>query len=126
MRGRSWVVYNVQSTEARDAVAAALRSMGVDFRVCSNGFDLTGREAFLRVGGFAPLRNVSLRLEGGPADLARQFEPALRGVLSRCAVQTSPMAVSLLLVATAMLVAPLAMMAHRVPEIVRLLTDLLP
>jgi hypothetical protein len=35
------------------------------------------------------------------------------------------MAVSLLVVATAMLVAPLALMAHRVPDIVRLLTDLL-
>ena len=33
------------------------------------------------------------------------------------------LAVAMLLVATGMLVAPLAMVAHRVPEIVRLLAD---
>jgi len=34
------------------------------------------------------------------------------------------MAVAMLLVATAMMVAPLALIAHRVPELVRLLVDI--
>ncbi|HUT57244.1 MAG TPA: hypothetical protein VNA25_05155 [Phycisphaerae bacterium] len=124
-KGRTWVVYNLQGSEARRAVAAALRSIGLDFQARPNGYCLADQQGFVRISEFAPLRNASVRLDGGDADLARRFERALGKVLKGYRVQTSPMAVSLLLVATAMLVAPLTMMAHRVPEIVRLLTDLL-
>lgn len=125
-RGRTWVVYNLRGSEARGAVAAALQRMGLDFQPRPDGYGLADRQGFVRINEFAPLRNVSVRLDGGDARLARQFEQALGQVLRSYRVQTSPMAVSLLLVATAMLVAPLTLMAHRVPEIVRLLTDLLP
>ena len=122
-RGRNWVVYNVHASEARAAVAGALRKLGLEFRLEGGGYALDG--ASVRFGAFAPLRNATIRLVGGDRELARRFEKALGEVLRSCEAQTSPMAVSLLLVATAMLVAPLALMAHRVPDIVRLLTDLI-
>ena len=122
-RGRNWVVYNVHAAEARSAVAGALRKLGLEYRDDGSGFALDG--ASVSVGAFAPLRNATVRLLGGDRELARRFEKALGEVLRSCEAQTSPMAVSLLLVATAMLVAPLALMAHRVPDIVRLLTDLI-
>jgi hypothetical protein len=122
-RGSSWVVYNVHAAQARAAVASALRRMGLEARDVADGFDLG--TARVQVGAFPPLRNATIRLHGADRRLARRFEAALWEVLRSCQVQTSPMAVSLLLVAATMLVAPLAMMAHRVPEIVRLLSDLL-
>lgn len=122
-RGRNWVVYNVHASEARSAVAGALRKLGLEFRDAEGGYAMDG--ASVKVGAFAPLRNATIRLLGGDRKLARRFEKALGEVLRSYEVQTSPMAVSLLLVATAMLVAPLALMAHRVPDIVRLLTDLI-
>ena len=122
-RGRSWVIYNVRVPEARAAVASALRRMGLKVRDAEGLYDLG--TARVQVGAFPPLRNATVRLLGGDRELAGRFERELWGVLRSCEVQTSRMAVSLLLVAATMLVAPLAMMAHRVPEIVRLLTDLL-
>jgi len=125
-RGHTWVIYNLPARQGRDAVAQALRSMGVDFQTDAIGFRLSDGNGLVYVSPFPLLRNVSVRLVGTPGDFAARFEAALSGVLSGRAVVTSPMAVSLLLVATAMLVAPLALMAQRVPEIVRLLTHLLP
>jgi hypothetical protein len=122
-RGCTWVVYNVHAEQVREAVSTALRRMGLEFRPAEDGYDLGGPR--VQVSGFSPLRNATIRLLGGDPRLARRFERALWEVLRGCEAQTSPMAVSLLLVAGTMLVAPLALMAHRVPEIVRLLTDLL-
>ncbi len=53
--------------------------------------------------------------------LARILELSLQTV----SAETSPSAVALLLVATAMLLAPLTLMANHAGEIVRILTDLL-
>jgi len=122
-RGKSWVIYNVRVDEARVAVAGALRRMGLEASELGGLFDLG--DARVQVGAFPPLRNATVRLLGGDRELARRFERALWEVLRSCEAPTSRMAVSLLLVAATMLAAPLAMMAHRVPEIVRLLTDLL-
>ena len=122
-RGKSWVIYNVRVAEARAAVASALRRMGLEATDAGGLYDLG--DARVQVGAFPPLRNATVRLLGGDHELARRFERALWEVLRSCEVPTSRMAVSLLLVAATMLAAPLAMMAHRVPEIVRLLTDLL-
>jgi hypothetical protein len=122
-RGRNWVVYNVQAAEARSAVARALRKLGLEFHDDGAGYALNG--ASVRLAAFAPLRNATIRLVGGDRQLVRSFERALGEVLHSYEAQTSPMAVSLLLVATAMLVAPLALMAHRVPDVVRLLTGLI-
>jgi hypothetical protein len=122
-RGQTWVLYNVQGEQARTAVASALRRMGLEAQFQGGAYLLDG--ARVLVSGFSPLRNATIRLLGGDKTLARRFERALWDVLRGYEVQASPMAVSLLLVAVAMLVAPLALVAHRVPEIVRLLTDLI-
>ena len=124
-RGRAWVIYNMPADEAREAVASALRSMGVAFKPAADAFHLMPDGATVHVGGFPLLRNVSVRLRGGSGRLACQFQRALAANLGSVSAQTSPMAAGLLLVATGMIVAPLAFMVERVPEIVRLLSDLL-
>jgi hypothetical protein len=103
--GASWVVYNISPRAARDAVGAALRTMGVDFARRGDDFLTDAGRIVVTANGFLRLRN------------ARRLE-ALEGPVS-------PMAVSMLLVAVVMLAVPLAMMAPDVPQIVRLLTDLL-
>jgi hypothetical protein len=121
-RGRNWVIYNVQAAEARSAVARALRQLGLEYGDEGGTFTFAG--ARVQVSAFAPLRNATIRLMGGDKQLASGFQAALGEVLRRYEAETSPMAVSLLLVATSMLAAPLVLTAHRVPEIVRLLSDL--
>ena len=123
-RGPNWVVYNLPLDQARDAVAETLRAMDLSFTRTEEGFSIDQPAAKVRLGGFALLRNVSIRLEGDH-DLARRFETQFARTLGASSAQTTPMAMALLLVATGMLVTPLALLAHRVPEIVRILTDLL-
>jgi len=123
-RTTRWVIYNIQIEQARSAVADALRSMGFDGAAVNGGFSLPGK-AFVEIGAFPLLRNVSVRMHGGDKALAGRFAGELWRALSAMEAPTSPMAVSLLLVATAMMVAPLALAAQRVPELVRILTDLM-
>jgi len=122
----SWVVYNVPSAQGREAVARALGRLGLPAEPFAGGFRLGENGPVVQISDFPLLRNVTVRLRGGGPELARRFESALGGVLAEVHAETSPMAVSLLLVATAMLVTPLGMVAHRAGEIVRLLTGLLP
>ena len=123
--GRSWVVYNISPRAARDAVAAALRTMGVDFARSGQDFLTDAGRIVVTVDGFPLLRNATIRLTGGRRPFARSFEAALARRLEVLEGPASPMAVSMLLVAVIMLAVPLAMMAPDVPQIVRLLTDLL-
>ena len=111
---------------ARRHVARALTALGLDFAAGTDSFSVAGDQARIHLSGFPLLRNVSIRMEGGDKDLANRFHAVLSRRMARTPAEPTPMAVSLLLVATAMLVAPLALMAQRVPEIVRILTDLLP
>lgn len=124
-RGGSWVIYNLPAAEARKAVIRALDEMGVRFQARGQAIRIEEPQTTLIIRSFSLLRNVSLHLDVHEADLARRLERRLSRNLGRLEAETSPMAVSFLLVATAMLVAPLSMVAHRVPEIVRILTDLL-
>jgi hypothetical protein len=124
-RGASWVIYNLPAARARDAVAEALDRAQLPARPVADGFDLAAGPR-VRLRRFSLLRNVSIRLTGAGREAAGRFEAALADVLGGVRVETSPMAVSLLLVATAMLVAPLALVAHRAGELVRLLTHLIP
>ena len=123
-RGRAWVVYNLSQAEARKAISRALLEVGVTFRESEKGFHLAKENCFVEVGGFAPLRNVSIRLRGADKQTCGWFETALLAALSGIRTEAHPAGVSMLLVATATLVAPFALIAHEVPEIVRLLTDL--
>lgn len=125
-RRDTWVIYNLPARDARDAVGQALRAIGAEFEAHDDGFRLPACRGDVRIGAFPLLRNVSIRISGADEQLTARFVSALGQVLAGRQVETSPMAVSMLLVATGMLVAPLALVAHRASEIVRLLTNLLP
>lgn len=123
---RSWVLYNITAAQARDAVDGALRAAEIDCRKQGGAFLLAGGEAKLTLAAFPLLRNVSLRLEGAvQEETSSRFEAALQRRLQAIPAETAPMTMALLLVATGMLAAPLAMVAPRVPEIVRIISDVL-
>ena len=122
--GYSWTVYNLSTDQAHRVIRSTLEAMGWWYESIEEGYRAAEPGVTVRVGGFSILRNVSVRLVGGSKALARRFEGELSRALGRTRSQTSPMAVAMLLVATAMMVAPLALMAHRVPELVRLLADI--
>lgn len=124
-RGRSWVIYNLPFRQAGPVVRDALADLHLPAHPADGGFHL-GAGRFLAIEGFPLLRNVTVRLVGGDARLAADLHAALADRLGRIEGEATPAAVALMLVATAMMVAPLALVARRVPEIVRLLTDLLP
>jgi len=105
-------------------IRSALEAMGWRYKPVGGGYRVTDLDVTVRVGGFSMLRNVSVRLAGGSKVLARKFAGQLARTLGRTEAQTHPMAVAMLLVATVMMVAPLALMARRVPELVRLLADI--
>ena len=123
--GSCWVIYNTHPDTARNAVTHALNSLGVTFQETNGGFDLPEEECFIKISNFPFLRNVSVRLHGGDRTLIRRFQAALGAYLDGIRAETTSAAVTMLLIATAMLVAPLAMVARRGGEIVRLITDLL-
>lgn len=123
--GTIWVVYNLSGHQARQAVARSLRAMGLGFEERPDGFALDGG-AVLRISQFPLLRNVTIRLDAGAAGsaMASGFEQAMARTLHEASAETSPMAVGLLLLATAMLVAPLSLFVQHVPTLVRLITEL--
>lgn len=121
----NWVVYNLPSSQAREAVIRTLGRLHLPFEEQGGAFRLGDDRGVVVVRSFSLLRNVSVRLRNGSVGLRRSFEDALSQTLGATDAETSPTAVSFLLAAVALLVAPLSMLAHRVPEIVRILTDLL-
>ena len=123
--GRMWVVYNASRAQAASAVERALDRVGLAHREAPEGFYLPDSDATVRLGTFSLLRNVTIRLKGGGRELSRAFSDALGEELSGIRAEPSPAGVSLLLAATGMLLVPLTLLARDVPEIVRLLTDLL-
>lgn len=124
-RGHNWVIYNISLSDARKLVTRSLIDAGLDPQDLGRRLDCGGG-TFLELSSFPALRNVSLRCLGGTDETWQAFAHALHGRLERREVVPSPMAVALLLVATAMIVAPLVMMAQEAPEIVRMLADLVP
>lgn len=124
-RGKTWVIYNMSIRESRRAVEAALDDIGEAFSQDGATLRLGRSDATIQFSQFPLLRNMTVRLIDGSEDLSRRFEEGLSRRVAAVTAQTSPMAVALLLVATAMIIVPLAMVAQRAPQIVRLLTDLL-
>ncbi len=122
-----WVIYNINTEQALGSIRQALDHAGLAFDPCTDGFGLDiGCD--IRVSPFTLLRNVSISIDGADrshdASLER-FADSLAHTLGKVEVIASPTAVSFVLIATAMIVAPLALMANRMPEMVRLLTGLL-
>ncbi len=123
-RGRSWVVYNITAPQARGAAESALDALGLSFTSSAGSIQLADDGGAVRLSAFPMLRNVSIRFEGSD-ELARNFGVELARALGARSAETSPTTSALLLLATGMLIAPLAMVANHAGEIVRILTDLL-
>lgn len=124
-RGRTWVIYNLPLKQGQELILKALESVGQTGRLTAGGVELPDRKGIVQIDSFPLLRNVSLRLTDGSDEIWRAFEENLSGRLEKIEAQVSPMAVSLLLIATGMIVAPMVLMIHHGPEIVRILSDLL-
>jgi len=124
-RAGSWVIYNASASEALRASERALRTAGEPFLRQGRKLVVAGGDAALRLRSVPLLRNVSVCAEGAcPPGLTRRFAAALGEELGRIHTRPSRMAVTFLLLATAMMVAPLGLFADRMPELVRILTDL--
>ena len=122
----SWVIYNLQQSQAVTAIKNALDELGLKYQAGRGGFYLSKRDVFIKVNSFPLLRNTSVKLIGADADLSSKIQAGLLTELSQIKCDVTPMAMGLMLVATAMLVAPIAMIVHRAPQIVRIITDLMP
>ena len=122
---RHWVIYNISQARAASVVARALEAMKLPAEPSEDGLTIRSGRLRVEVGGFSMLQNVSLRMYGCDNKLDEQFERELAQQLGPVRVETSSMAMAMLLVATAMCVAPLMLVAHQAGEIVRILTDLL-
>ena len=135
-RGDQWVIYNVSQAEAVGVMNRCLARLGVTAKPVAAGLEFVETSGDGAAGGcgetrvvleirpFPLLRNVSLRLRNATPHLTRQFRDELARQLAAMESPTTPMAMSLLIVATAMMIAPLAMAVQKAPELVRLLTDL--
>ncbi len=124
-RGKSWVIYNIPYKKSRDTIVSVLEDMGHRPVRTRRGVDVDSGAACVEISSFPILRNVSLKLLGGDGNLWAEFESNLAACTGKIEADSSPMAVSLLLVATLVIVAPMTLMAQHAPEIVRLLTDML-
>lgn len=125
-RGHSWVIYNIERAHALRCLERALAAAQVPFTRVQDRLELSGGAA-ITLSDFPLLRNVTIHVE--PAGLnhptLRLLESEFARRIGRLEVLASPMAVTFVLVSTAMIVAPLILLADRVPEMVRLLTDLM-
>ena len=124
-RAGNWVIYNIALPDAVRAAERALQAMGLTFGRSGRQIVLEGMDAKVSFTSLPVLRNVSLTAEGEDAAwLQKDFEHRLGEQLNTVHAGATAMASAFLMVSTAMLVAPMALFADRVPEMVRLLTDL--
>ena len=121
----AWIVYNSSREAVRAAMTKALTAIGCDHHCSGETIDLSGGGR-ISLRHVPLLRNTSVRLTGRSHQFARQFEHALSGALNAERTEPNSAAAACVLIATAMLIVPLALAADRADEIVRLITGLLP
>jgi hypothetical protein len=123
---QSWVIYNIDRARVLRSLERALHTAQIPFERVQDRLELPGG-GIIELSAFPLLRNVTVHVQAGQLDRAdvRRLELELARRISHVEVAASPMAVSFVLVSTAMIVAPLILLADRVPEMVRLLTDLM-
>ena len=125
-RRGNWVIYNITFPEALRATGRALQVLEEPFKLEGRRIVLLNRDAIITFSSMPLLRNVSISIKGNDAKvLHERFAAALTRQLADVKATISPMAMTFLLIATAMMVVPLGFLADRVPEMVRLITDLL-
>ncbi|KPK79221.1 MAG: hypothetical protein AMJ81_13630 [Phycisphaerae bacterium SM23_33] len=121
----SWVIYNISLPDALRAAERALQAMGEPSQRRGRALVLAHRDIRLRLACLPLLRNVSISVDGSDLKaFGKAFEGLFGAELVAVPAGTTPMAVTFLLIGIAMLVAPLGLFADRVPEMVRLITDL--
>jgi len=122
----NWVIYNITLPDALRATGRALQALGEPFKRQGRSISLLNYNTIITFSSMPLLRNVSISIKGdGAKELHERFEPALIEQLTGIKATISPTAMTFLLIATVMMVAPLGLLANRVPEMVRLITDLL-
>ncbi len=125
-RAGNWVVYNITLPAALRAAERALKEMGEPFERRNKSLTLQKKNFVLKFSTMPLLRNVSISTEGDDvADFGGRFEKLISSQLAEIPTVATPMAVTFLLIATTMLVAPLGLLADRMPEMVRIITDLI-
>jgi len=125
-RAGSWVIYNIDLPGALRAAERAIQAMGEPCSRRGRQIILEKRGVRLRFTSVPLLRNVSIGAEGKELRaFQRDFEGLFGDQLASIRTQTTPMAATFLLLAAGMLVIPLALVADRMPEMVRLITDLI-
>lgn len=123
-RQGNWVVYNISLPEALRVAERALREMDEPFSRQGRRLALGNRPVTLSFSSVPLLRNVSISVQGHGGDgFCADFQARIGGQLSAVRAPVSAMATAFLLIATALLAAPLGVLANRMPEMVRLITD---
>ncbi len=120
----SWVICNISSADALDATERALRAMGRSVTRRKHKLLLDGAGVAVSFAPLPLLRNVAVTVTGDGEPLGESFERNLAQELGGVRAGVSPVASALVMIAIAMMVAPLALFADQMPEMVRLLTDL--
>jgi hypothetical protein len=121
-----WVIYNITLPEVLRCAERALRGLDISFRREGRRLILDGRDVTVSFGTLPLLRNVSITAEGaGLAGFDAAFADALGRQLGSVQAETTPMAAAFLLISVVMLVTPLSFVAERMPDMVRLIGDLL-
>lgn len=125
-RASNWVVYNITLPAALRAAERVLTAMGESFDRRDRSLLIKDKDLVLKFSAMPLLRNVSIAVEGDETvDFGRKFEELLAAQLAGISAVATPMAVTFLLIATVMLIAPLGLLADRMPEMVRIITDLI-
>ncbi|MDY7011698.1 MAG: hypothetical protein SVV80_13255 [Planctomycetota bacterium] len=125
-RASNWVVYNITLPVALRAAERALSTMGESFERRDRSLLLKRKYLVLKFSSMPLLRNVSISVEGNDAtDFGKKFEGLLAAQLAGVSTVATPMAVTFLLIATTMLITPVGLLADRMPEMVRIITDLI-
>ncbi|HUU22340.1 MAG TPA: hypothetical protein VM389_07360 [Phycisphaerae bacterium] len=124
-RWSGWTIYNISVPEALRAVERALHDAGEPFRRHGRTLRLTASDATVSLRPVPLLRNVSIAVEGPDAAMVgRRMDAVLSGELARIPARPTAAGVTLVLAATVLLIAPLGLFADRMPEMVRLIADL--
>ena len=127
---QGWVIYNISLEKALRSAQRAMDVAGIAYSRQGNVLHLPGGQE-IRLSAFPLLRNVAIAVQshnkpGGEVRSALQrFEAEVARRVGRIEVTPSPMAVSFVLISTAMIVTPLVLMADRMPEMVRIISDMI-
>lgn len=115
--GAGFVIYNLPEARGRRLIAETVRSLGWCGRWVNDSWRSDDGRRCLHVSAFGPLRNVSIHFEPG-TESCEALEPALRGRLESMAQLPSNMGVCLVVIAVALLIAPMWAFGRHIHDLV--------